>query len=288
MQKIALLGLGTMGSGMAANWLKKGFQLAVFNRTAAKAAPFAALGARVAVTPADAAVDADVILAMVTDDAASREVWVGGDGALMSARPGAIAIESSTVSPGWVAELAGYVKAHECDFLDAPVTGSKDIAAAGELVMFVGGDTATLEKARPVLAAISRSVLPLGPGGSGATWKLINNMLLAVHIAAVSEGLALAEKAGFDLKGSAERILASGTSSPIVRMKMPRFVEGRYGEADFALRHMSKDLGYALALAGRAGVDVTTVRAAASLYREAEARGLGDLDFAEVLKTVAE
>jgi 3-hydroxyisobutyrate dehydrogenase len=285
-QRVALLGLGAMGSGMAANWLKKGFGLAVYNRTPVKAGPLAAIGARVAGTPRQAAEDADLILAMVADDAASRGVWLGESGALAGARPGAILIESSTVSPDWVRELAGHAAARGCGFLDAPVGGSKPAAAAGQLILFVGGEAATLEKARPALEAISTRINVMGPVGAGATWKLINNMMIAVHIATVSEALVLARRAGFDLKQASALILAGAAASPIVQMKMPRLLEHRFGDTDFALRHMLKDARYAVALGEKLGMRLAMVTAGVDPFTRAEENGLGDLDFSAVLEAV--
>src|SRR5262245_23110416 len=140
--RVAFLGLGTMGGGMARRLVATGFPVAVWNRTPDKAQPFAALGARVAGSPGDAAADADVVLSMVADDAASLEVWCGAHGALTTIRKGALLIESSTISPPWAAELAGRATAHGCDFLDAPVTGSRVQAASGDLLFVVGGDAA--------------------------------------------------------------------------------------------------------------------------------------------------
>src|SRR4029079_17007281 len=132
MQRIALIGLGAMGSGMAANWLKKGFALSVYNRSRDKAEPLASLGARVTASPREAAAGADVILAVVADDAASRSVGLGADGALAAAKPGAVLIESSTLTPDWVMELAGKAGAQGCAFLDATLAGGKPAGAAGE------------------------------------------------------------------------------------------------------------------------------------------------------------
>jgi 3-hydroxyisobutyrate dehydrogenase len=151
MQRIALLGVGTMGAGMAANWLKKGFPLSVWNRTPARAEPLVAQGATLAATPHGAAEAADIIVAMVADDDASRAVWLGPTGALESAKPGAILIESSTLTPDWVRELAGKARERGCRFLDAPVGGSRQAAAEGQLTFFVGGDAETVEAARSAL-----------------------------------------------------------------------------------------------------------------------------------------
>jgi 3-hydroxyisobutyrate dehydrogenase len=288
MQQIALLGVGVMGSGMAENWLKKGFRLAVHNRTRAKTDALAGKGARIADTPRDAAMGADLVLAMVSDEQASRDVWLGKDGALAAARPGTILVESSTVPPDWVHELARRAGEVGCDFLDVPVGGSKAVAASGSLTLFVGGSAATLERARPALEAIGKQIVHLGPTGAGATWKLIHNMMLAVHIATASEAIALAGKAGFDPAQTASLIQNGPAASGIVQMKMPRFAERRFDAADFALRHMLKDSRYALALGERFGMQLDLVRAAATVYERADRMGFGDLDFAGVIKAVAD
>ena len=199
MQRVALLGLGAMGAGMAASWLNKGFSLTVWNRTPARADAIATMGARAAETPRAAAEGADVIVAVVAvvaDDAASRAVWLGASGTLAGAKSGAICVESSTLSPEWVREPAELAKARGCRFLDAPIGASRQAAAAGQLVFFVGGEADAVAAAEPVLGAIATRVVHVGGAGAGATWKLINNMLIAVELAAVAEALALARKAG--------------------------------------------------------------------------------------------
>ncbi len=285
--QIALLGTGIMGSGMAESWLKKGFNLSVYNRTRAKAEGFAAKGARVAATPREAAAGADVVVAMVADERASRDVWLGDDGALAAAKESAILIESSTVPPDWVRALARSAAERGCAFLDVPVGGSKAVAAKGELLLFVGGDAAALERARPALEAVGSKIVHLGPNGAGATWKLIHNMMLAVHIAAAAEAIALAEKAGFDHAKTLQLIANGPTGSGIVNFKMPRFSERRFDAADFALRHMLKDARYALALGDEFKTRLDLVRAAADVYDRADKMGFGDLDFAGVYKAVA-
>ena len=134
-QRVAILGLGTMGIGMAKNLLKAGFPLTVYNRTRSKAEPLADLGATIADTPKDAARDADVILSMLADDSASRLVWTGDKGAISGAKPGAVLVESSTVTPEWIAELRELATAHKLELLDAPVTGSRVQADAGQLIL---------------------------------------------------------------------------------------------------------------------------------------------------------
>ena len=282
MQRVALLGLGTMGAGMAANWLAKGFPLSVWNRSAVKAQTLAGKGAKAAATPRDAAEGADCIVAMVADDAASRSVWLGDDGALAGAKPGAVVVESSTLTPDWVRELAGHARAKGCGFLDAPVGGSRQAAASGELRLFVGGDAATLDKARPALAAIANTIDLLGPAGQGATWKLINNQLIAAQVAALAEALDVARKAGFRPEQISSLIVNGAALSPIVKLKLPRMLERDYDQTDFGLSLMLKDARYAAALAQALGTPADMTSAAVSAFSRAEAKGLGAKDFAAV------
>lgn len=282
MQRVALLGLGTMGAGMAANWLAKGFGLTVWNRTRARTQALADKGARVATTPREAAEGADCVFAMVADDAASRAVWLGDDGALAGAKTGAVVVESSTLTPDWVRELAGRARARGCAFLDAPVGGSRQAAASGELRFFVGGDAATLDKARPALIAIGSKIDLLGPAGAGATWKLINNQLIAAQVAALGEALDVARKAGFRPVQISSLILNGAASSPIVKMKLPSMLNGDYDEPDFALSLMLKDARYAAALAQSLGAPADLVSSAVKAFARAEAKGLGAKDIAAV------
>jgi 3-hydroxyisobutyrate dehydrogenase len=282
MQRVALLGLGAMGAGMAANWLAKGFGLTVWNRTRARTQALADKGARVATTPREAAEGADCVFAMVADDAASRAVWLGDDGALAGAKTGAVVVESSTLTPDWVRELAGRARAKGCAFLDAPVGGSRQAAASGELRLFVGGDAATLDKARPALIAIGSKIDLLGPAGAGATWKLINNQLIAAQVAALGEALDVARKAGFRPVQISSLILNGAASSPIVKMKLPSMLNGDYDEPDFALSLMLKDARYAAALAQSLGAPADLVSSAVKAFARAEAKGLGAKDIAAV------
>jgi 3-hydroxyisobutyrate dehydrogenase len=286
MNKVALLGLGIMGSGMAANLLKAGFPLNVYNRTAAKADALAALGAHVADTPRDAAAGAEIIIAMVGDDEASRAIWLGEHGALAGAQPGAIAIECSTLSLAWVRELAGLAAGQQLAFLDSPVTGSKDAAEAGELRLMVGGDAGALEQARTALEAISKRIDHFGPTGAGATMKLINNLMGGVQASVLGEGLALAERAGLDMEQVVTFIINAAPGSPLVKGKAARMAHSDYTDTQFALKWMHKDVTYALRAADAYGVPMPTVAAAREVYRLARNLGLDDADFAAVIEAV--
>jgi 3-hydroxyisobutyrate dehydrogenase len=283
MQRVAILGLGIMGGGMAANWLAKGFEVAVWNRTTAKAEALAGKGAKVAATPREAATGADFIFAMVADDDASRSVWLGNDGALAGAKSSAIGVESSTLSPDWIRELGRQAQAKGCGFLDAPVGGSRAAAEGGELRFFVGGDPKTYEAARPALAAVGTRMDLLGPLGAGATWKLINNQLAAGQIAALAEALEVAKKAGFRDEQISELILGGAPASPIVKLKLPRMLARDFEPADFALNLMLKDARYAAALAQSLGAPAGMIEGAAKAFARADAKGLGAKDIAAVV-----
>src|ERR1700722_1096092 len=283
MQRVAILGLGIMGGGMAANWLAKGFEVSVWNRTASKAQALAAKGAKVAATPRDAAQGADFIFAMVSDDEASRNVWLGPDGGLAGAKSDAIGVESSTLTPDWVRELGRQAHAKGCGFLDAPVGGSRPAAEAGELRFFVGGDPQTYEAARPALAAVGSKMDLLGPLGAGATWKLINNQLAAGQIAALAEALAVAKKAGFKDEQISELLLGGAPASPIVKLKLPRMLAQDFEPTDFALNLMLKDARYATALAHSLGLPAGMIEGAGKAFARADAKGLGHKDIAAVI-----
>jgi 3-hydroxyisobutyrate dehydrogenase len=283
MQRVAILGLGIMGGGMAANWLAKGFEVSVWNRTAAKAQALAGKGAKLAATPRDAAQGADFIFGMVSDDDASRSVWLGPDGALAGAKSGAIGVESSTLTPDWIRELGGRAHAKGCGFLDAPVGGSRPAADSGELRFFVGGDPQTYEAARPALAAVGSRMDLLGALGAGATWKLINNQLAAGQIAALAEALEVAKKAGFKNETISELILGGAPASPIVKLKLPRMLARDFEPADFALNLMLKDARYAAALAQSLGAPSDVISGAVKAFARADAKGLGAKDIAAVV-----
>jgi 3-hydroxyisobutyrate dehydrogenase len=272
-----------MGGGMARNLLTKGFPLTVFNRNAEKSKPFANDGAQVAYSPRDAAENADIIISMLADDNAARSLWLGENGALAAVKPGTICIECSTVTVNWVRELAAAAAQKKCDVLDAPVTGSKIQAAAGELNFLVGGDSVTLEKARPVLAAMSKAIVHLGPTGSGAMVKLINNFVCGVQVASLAEALAMIERSGLD-RTKALEVLANGApGSPLfkaisVRMTTPDFTP------NFLLKLMAKDLGYAIEEGGKLSVNLVTALAALEEFQRAIAAGYAEKDMSAVIE----
>lgn len=280
---IALLGLGIMGSGMAHNLLRAGVRLSVYNRSREKAEALGAEGARVAGSPGEAARGAEVVISMVADDAAARAVWLGDDGALAAMGPGAVAVESSTVTLEWVRELRGEAEGRGVAVLDAPVTGSRDQAAGGQLLFLVGGDAAVLERVRPVLEPMARGVMHVGGPGSGATLKLINNFLCGVQAASLAEAVAMVEHAGLDFDRAMEMLLAGAAGSPIVKGLAERMAARDY-DPRFALELMVKDLRYAAGEAGRLGLELQTAPAARRVMERAVEMGQGDRDMAAVVE----
>jgi 3-hydroxyisobutyrate dehydrogenase len=221
---------------------------------------------------------------MVADDSASRAVWLGENGALTGVSPGSVLIESSTLSIAWVKELEAAGAQRGCEFLDAPVTGTKPHAASGELLFLVGGSADALDAARPVFLVLGRDAVHLGPTGSGALMKLINNFMCGVQAASFAEAVALIDAGGLD-RGKAASILSGGApGSGIVKRIADRIATNDF-TPNFALRWMAKDLAYALDGASRNGVALQTASAALSVFEQAIAEGLGNEDFSAVTKS---
>jgi 3-hydroxyisobutyrate dehydrogenase len=278
---IAFIGLGTMGSAMAQNLLKAGFAVIVYNRTRDRALPLQDSGAEIADTPAAAAKRADVVFTMVTDDRASRSVWLGDQGILAGAQPQAILIESSTVSPSWIRELSDL--AQGLRLLDAPVAGSKPQAIAKELMFLVGGDHETVAEAQPIFLAMGKSAVHFGEIGSGSLMKLISNLMIGVQVATLAEALNFAQSSGLDMAQVIQALSNGSGGSPVVRGKAAQ-ISDRDFTPNFALHLLHKDLGYALEEAGKHDAPLPTTAIAREFYRMAMMQGLGDLDFAAIAK----
>jgi 3-hydroxyisobutyrate dehydrogenase len=277
MAKVAFIGLGRMGHGMAGRYLDAGFEVAVWNRSKAKADDLIARGARSAHSPADAANGADAIVTMVADDTVSRAVWLGKDGAASSAKPGALAIECSTVSYQHALDLARELRGRGLVYVDCPVTGLPDAAASGKLTLLVGAEAEDLERARPFLAPLATVIRHFGAVGNGTVYKLINNLMGAIQIAGIAEGLAIAEQAGLDMKLVLESIESGVAASPAVIRHSRRMVDRNFSGATFtaALRH--KDAAYAVALAeGLLSDEPLMGRAAVQAYSRAKAHAPDD------------
>jgi len=249
MARVAFIGLGRMGHGMAGRYLDAGFTVSIWNRSKAKAEDLIARGARWATSPEDAAIDADAVVTMVADDEASRAVWLTKDGAAATMKAGTLAIECSTVSYSHALDLARELRGRGLVYIDSPVTGLPDAAASGKLTLLVGADPADLERARPYLVPLSTTIRHFGPVGSGTVYKLINNLMGAIQIAGLAEGLAIAEQAGLDMKLVLESIETGVAASPQVIRHSRRMAARNFAGASFTATLRHKDAAYAVALA---------------------------------------
>jgi 3-hydroxyisobutyrate dehydrogenase len=286
MSAVAFLGLGNMGIGMAARLLAAGHTLHLYNRTAARANALVQQGAHLFPTPREACAGVDAIVSMVSDDAASRAIWCNPDGVLAaSPRPSALAIECSTLSHAWVIELAAQAKSEGLRYIDAPVTGLPDAAAAGELTLLVGADPADLAAARELLSAFSRRLFHFGGIGTGTAYKLIINLLGAVQIASVAESMAIAERAGLDLRIVADAIAAGQAASPQVVRNSQRMLAGNHQQdVVFTPQLRLKDVRYALELARQLGIGSPFGVQAETAFRQLYDLGLQEANESAVLE----
>jgi 3-hydroxyisobutyrate dehydrogenase-like beta-hydroxyacid dehydrogenase len=237
---ISYLGLGTMGSGMAANLLKAGYQLTVWNRSAEKCKPFARKGARVADTPADATRDVDLVIYVLSNDQAVEDVVFGREGILREIKEDQIAIDMSTVLPETsVREQEAYAK-RGVDFLDAPVFGSKQESAEAKLWIMAAGNKAIFEKVKPVLTKLGQTVHYFGKNGNATAMKLVGNLIVALELEALAEGLVLAQKAGLDLNTVMEVVKVADFRSPLLVSNGQNILKRDFSTS-FALKLMLKD-----------------------------------------------
>ncbi|MCC8984379.1 NAD(P)-dependent oxidoreductase [Bradyrhizobium acaciae] len=286
MPRVAFIGLGRMGHGMAGRYLDAGFTVAVWNRSKAKAEDLIARGALWATSPEDAAIDADAVVTMVADDEASRAVWLTRDGAAANMKAGTLAIECSTVSYQHTLDMARELQSRGLIYIDCPVTGLPEAAAAGELTLLVGAAAADLDKARPFLAPIGSTIRHFGAVGTGTVFKLINNLIGAVQIASLAEGVAIAEQAGLDMQLVAEALATGAVASPQVIRHSKRMIDRNFSGASFtaALRH--KDADYAVRLAETLLPGVPVSRAALTAYDKAKAHA-PDSDEGQMIEIVS-
>jgi len=283
MSQIAFLGLGAMGTRMAARLLDAGHTLHVWNRSPGHADALVAKGAHRAQTPREAAGTAEFVLAMVRDDEASETVWQARDGALRGLRPGAVAVEMSTLTLGRVRALASAVETCGGILLDAPLAGSRPQAEAGQLIFLAGGPVETVERATPVLLAMGAAVHRAGESGSGMAMKLLVNTLLGVQVALMGELLVLAEHLGIERRTAAailgEMPVTSATAKGIAAGMLARAFAPQ-----FPIDLMVKDLGYVADAADLAGAQASLAGAARGLFQDAAARGWGDANMSAVIQ----
>ncbi|MFK7694517.1 NAD(P)-binding domain-containing protein [Paenibacillus sp. HJGM_3] len=287
MKKIGFIGLGTMGAAMAANLVKKGFPVSVYNRTLDKAEHLVGLGASLAATPADAARHVDVLITMLSHDNAIRQIFYDAYGVLEGIRPGMTVIDCSTISPHTSKTLYAELAEHSVRFLDAPVTGSKPHAIEGSLTFMVGGDEGVLEEHRDVFEAMGKRVIHMGPAGSGSYAKLANNTIAGINALAFIEGLSLAAKANVNLEKFMEIVQSGGAGSRQAEQKGPKILDRNF-DVQFSMQLMHKDLRLATQLTDLLQLTAPLLGMAKNVFEMGLSKGLGEQDLCAVAQLYEE
>jgi 3-hydroxyisobutyrate dehydrogenase-like beta-hydroxyacid dehydrogenase len=280
---VGFLGLGRMGTPMATNLARAGFDVRLYNRTRERAESLAGeIGAMVADRPADAAATADVIVTMLADGAAVDEVYCGSGGIVESIRPEAIAVEMSTIGPAVVGDVKAALARAGAHLVDAPVSGSVALARDGKLTVMAGGTVEDVERVRPVLEAIGSRVFHVGPLGSGATIKLAVNAVIYGLCEALAEGLVLAERAGIERATAYEIFASSAVAAPFVHYRRQEFERPGEPPVAFRLALAKKDLDLILELSEQLESPMPQAAANIGVLEAAISGGYADADVSAV------
>ena len=284
-KKISYLGLGTMGSGMVSNLLKAGYELTVWNRRVERNKPFARKGARVADTPANAARDVDLVMYSLSNDQAVEEVVFGANGILSGINAGQIAMDMSTVLPATsLREQEAYSK-RGADFLDAPVFGSKKEAADAKLWIMAAGKRDAFEKVKPVLQHLGQTIHYFGKNGNAAAMKLVGNLIVALEMEALAEGLVLAQKAGLDLSTVMEVVKVADFRSPLLVSNGQNILKRDFSTS-FALKLMLKDASLIEKFAGSLQSPIPALRVVQKNLQSAVALGFGEENASALIRAL--
>lgn len=284
-QRVAFLGLGTMGAAMAANLARAGFDVTGWNRTPGRAPELAGLGVPMAANPAAAAAAADVVVICVSDTPDVEAVLFGPDGVADGARAGTLVIDCSTIAPSGSWDFAARLKAHGLAMVDAPVSGGSEGAKNATLTIFVGGDEDDVARARPVLAALGKTITHVGPIGAGQAVKAVNQVILAATYLGVAEGIVLAIKAGLDVEQVVAALGGGAAQSWVLANRSGRMLDNDY-PLGFKVSLHRKDLGIALELANQLGAVLPVTALAAQLESGLIAAGHGDDDMSALARSI--
>ncbi len=279
--KIGFIGLGIMGSRMAANLQKHGHVLLLFNRTRAKAEPLLGPRGTMADSPAQVATEVDVLLTMLAHPDAVEQAARGRDGFLEHLRPGALWVDCSSVNPSFSQKMAAAAAARQIRFVDAPVTGSAPVAAAAQLVFWVGAEAADLGAIRPLLLCMGNKIVHTGGHGTGTAMKMVINLLMGAEMAAFAEALVLGQGLGLSRQLMFDSLLTMPAVAPFLASKREKIENGNY-DAEFPLRWMQKDLHLASVSAYETGVAMPLTNTAKEVYRLAMREGHAAQDFSAV------
>jgi 3-hydroxyisobutyrate dehydrogenase len=272
--QIGFIGLGIMGRGMAANLLKAGFSLIVWNRTASRGDELVAQGARRGASPADVAAQSDIILICVSDTPDVEAVILGEDGVIHGARPGSLVVDHSTISPQATKALAAKLAERGVAMLDAPVSGGSEGAAKGTLSIMVGGAADDFQRALPVFQAMGKAITHVGPNGAGQTVKLVNQVLVVGNCLAMCEALMFAQAGGVDLEKTFAAISQGAAGSWMFTNRAPQIMR-RDWRPGFTIDLQQKDLRLVLDAADDFGAPLPGTSLIFQLYRTLQAQGLG-------------
>ncbi len=271
---VGFIGLGIMGSGMAANLVAKGQDLVVWNRTASRMEPLVDQGAEPADSPADVAERCDIVMVSVSDTPDVEEVVEGPEGVLEAVGPDSLIIDHSTISPSATVRLGGRVAEKGGSWLDAPVSGGSEGAARGTLSIMVGGEAKDLDRATPYLEAYGTTITHVGPTGAGQLVKIVNQILVVVNQLAASEALLFAQQAGLDLGATIDAVKDGAAGSWMLANRGPQMIE-RDWRPGFSIDLQQKDLRLALDAADELGVPLPGTALVFQLYRALQNQGLG-------------
>jgi 3-hydroxyisobutyrate dehydrogenase len=283
--RVAFLGLGTMGAAMAANLARAGFAVTGWNRTPGRATDLEALGVAMAETPAAAVADAGIVVICVSDTPDVEAVLFGPDGVVDGARPGTLIVDCSTIAPSGSWDFAKRLAERDLSMVDAPVSGGSEGAKNATLTIFVGGDGADVERARPVLTAMGRTITHVGPIGAGQAVKAVNQVILAGTYLGVAEGMVLAIKAGLDVGQVVEALGGGAAQSWVLANRSGRMIDNHY-PLGFKVALHRKDLGIALDLAAQLGAVLPVSALAAQLETGLVAGGHGDDDMSALARAI--
>ncbi len=279
--KIAFLGLGAMGSRMALNLIKAGYDLTVWNRTAKTTEEFVRHGAKQALTPKEAANEADIVISMVRDNEASKDVWFNeATGAIAGMKKDAIAIESSTLTPSWIKEMAALFKQKEIVFLEAPVSGSRPQADAAQLVFFVAGDQNAFDKISPVLEKMGSKISFLGEPGNAAITKLVTNSLLGVQVAALSELIGVIKSNNANVSEILNAVSQTSSWAPVNGYLSSTIINQAFSP-QFPVELIAKDFDY-IATINNGKENLSLLKRVSEIFHEGIDKGLGSLNMTGV------
>ena len=278
MKKIGIVGLGIMGSGMAENFLKNGYELYIWNRSPEKADKLVKNGAKLCITPKEVGEKSDMVFEVTANDDSSREIWTGDDGILAGASKDSVLVSSATLSVAWTDELAGLCGQKGFTFFDMPLTGGRVAAESGNLTMLVGGDKAKLEELEPTLEAIAAKIFYFGPGGHGMRYKLLLNMLQAIHIVGFGEAMKIAETSGMDI----DKVSAAFADRPggVITGIAKASYHNQPDPLTFSVEWITKDLGYAKEFAD--SLNTPLLDDVLAKYRAALESGKGQTDWTNI------